>query len=117
MTRWPCPGCPGLFGAGDAVALLTAPRLPRADGYAVRQGPVLARNLAAAVAGGSAFRNFKPRDEPLALLDTGDGRALGSWRGLAVCSSATLLLKDRIDRRFVRRFRRLGAGTRAAAAP
>ncbi len=101
------PGCPGLFGAGDAVTLLSAPRLPRAGVYAQRMGPVLTRNLGAALEGAGRFRSFKPQVEFLALLNTGDGRALGSWRGLAVHNAAAMTLKDRIDRRFIARFSRL----------
>lgn len=111
------PGCPGLFGAGDAVTLLSAPRLPHAGVHAVRQGPVLARNLAAALAGTGGFRNFRPRTESLALLNTADGRALGSWRGLALHSGAVLAVKDRIDRRFMRRFQRLARGTAQGRQP
>lgn len=105
------PGCPGLFGAGDAVTILSAPRLPRAGVYAVRMGPVLARNLGAALEGAGRFRSFKPQAEYLALLNTGDGRALGSWRGLAVHNAAAMTLKDRIDRRFIARFSRLAPPT------
>lgn len=111
------PGCPGLFGAGDAVTLLSAPRLPHAGVHAVRQGPVLARNIAAALEGSGGFRNFRPRTESLALLNTSDGQALGSWRGLALHSSAVLAVKDRIDRRFMRRFQRLAGGTVAGPRP
>lgn len=111
------PGCPGLFGAGEGVGLITAPRLPHSSAVELQQSPVLARNLAAAVAGEGRFRNYKPKEEVLSLLDTGDGRALGFWRGLAVHNAAALALKDRIDRRFVRRFQKLGGGTGAAASP
>ena len=45
------------------------------------------------------------------LLNTGDGRALGSWRGLAVHNAAAMTLKDRIDRRFIARFGRLAPPT------
>lgn len=111
------PGCPGLFGAGDAVTPLSAPRTPKAGVYAVRMGPILARNLAAAVEGRGRYRSFRPQDDFLALLNTGDGRALGSWRGLTMCNAAALRLKERIDRRFLRRFQRLGAGTPAPDGP
>ncbi len=100
------PGAAGVFGAGMTVALLGHPRPAGGPVDALRQGPVLAHNLGAAL-GSGRFRQFRPKDEVLALLDTSDGLALGAWRGLTVHNRAALLLKDRLDRRFVARFRRL----------
>jgi len=56
-----------------------------AGAYAVRQGPVLARNLAASFAG-RPLRTYRPQGHFLALLMTGDGAAIASrprltWHG------------------------------------
>jgi selenide,water dikinase len=83
----------------------------------VREGPVLDANLRARLAGGR-LRAYRPQRNFLALLNLGDGRALGSkWR-LSASGRAVWRLKDRIDRGFVRRFQVLdpdGAPTRAFA--
>jgi selenide,water dikinase len=91
-----------LFAAGDCAAF--APPLPKAGVYAVRQGPVLAHNLRAALAGG-ALRRYRPQRDFLTLLDLGDGTAIGGKWGLAFEGRAVLALKRHIDRGFVARFR------------
>jgi pyridine nucleotide-disulfide oxidoreductase family protein len=92
---------PQVFAVGDCAAW--APPLPKAGVYAVRMGPVLAHNLRAALTG-AALQPYRPQRHALALLATGDGRAIaargrwwaeGRWLGR---------WKDHIDRRFVRGF-------------
>ena len=96
---------PEIFAAGDAASLSGRPELPKSGVYAVRQGPVLRDNLASAAAGRTPARRFRPQRRFLALLNTGDGRAILSWGGVAVGGRWAMALKDRIDRRFVARFR------------
>jgi len=97
---------PSVFAAGDAAALEGHPELAKAGVYAVRQGPVLRDNLLAALAGRRPRRRFRPQRRFLALLNTGDGRAILSYGDLAVTGRWAMTLKDRIDRRFIARFRR-----------
>jgi selenide,water dikinase len=102
-----------VWGAGDCVALDGAPWVPKAGVYAVREAPVLAHNLRAALAGGSAGgpapRRYAPQRHFVAALDTGDGRAFVRWRGVAGRGRWALALKDAIDERFVRRYQALYA--------
>jgi selenide,water dikinase len=97
-------GCEGLFAVGDCAVLDAHPWQPRAGVYAVREGPVLDANLRARLAGGR-LRRYRPQRDFLALLNLGDGRALGSKRGFAFGGALAWRVKDRIDRRFVERFR------------
>jgi selenide,water dikinase len=97
---------PEIFTAGDAASLEGHPDLAKAGVYAVREGPVLRDNLAAAAAGKPPGRRFHPQRRFLALLNTGDGRAILSWGELAATGRWAMTLKDRIDRRFIARFRR-----------
>jgi selenide,water dikinase len=91
-----------LFAVGDCASLDTAD-LPKAGVYAVRQGPVLTRNLRARLRG-AALRPYRPQSDFLTLLNLGDGRAVASkWR-LSAEGRLMFRWKDRIDRRFVRRF-------------
>jgi selenide,water dikinase len=114
-------GCEGLFAAGDCAALEGCAWVPRAGVYAVREGPILAANLRARLAGGR-LRRYRPQRDFLALLNLGERRALGATRGVSFAGGWAWRWKDRIDRRFVERFRVLDADGKpsvrfAAAAP
>jgi selenide, water dikinase len=97
-----------LFAAGDCATLIEHPGTPKAGVYAVRQGPYLTANLLATAVGGS-LRRYRPQRDFLTLLNLGDGVALGAKWGLAFEGRWVMRLKDRIDRRFVRRFQVLDA--------
>jgi NADH dehydrogenase FAD-containing subunit len=81
----------------------STPSLPKSGVYAVRQGPILATNLRAAVRGAS-LQPFRPQPRTLALLNTADGRAILSYGSVAMHSRWAWHLKDWIDRRFIARF-------------
>jgi selenide,water dikinase len=93
-----------VWGAGDCVTLAEHPDTPKAGVYAVRQGPVLERNLRAALGAGRPAA-YVPQRTFLSLLNTADGKALLRWHGVVSHSRWAWRLKDRIDRRFVRRYR------------
>jgi pyridine nucleotide-disulfide oxidoreductase family protein len=92
---------PTVFAAGDCAAWPTP--LPKAGVIPVRQGPVLSHNLRAALTGG-AMSTYAPQRRHLALLSTGDGRAIASWGPWSASGRWVWRWKDRIDRKFVRRF-------------
>jgi len=96
-----------LFAAGDCATLAEHPWVPKAGVYAVRQGPVLDANLRAHLAG-AALRPYRPQRVFLALLNLGDRRALAVRRPFVAGGRLAWHLKDRIDRRFVARFRAAG---------
>ena len=90
-----------IWGAGDCVdAGGPSADTPKAGVYAVRQGPVLARNLRARWRRGRRAK-YVPQRTFLSLLNTADGKALLRWHGLVSHSRFAWRLKDRIDRRFV----------------
>ncbi len=98
-----CEVDPLVFAAGDCAYMVHAPR-EKAGVYAVRQGPVLAANLAA-VLRGERPRPFMPQENFLVLLSTADGSAIASRRPFAYAGRPAWWLKDWIDRRFMARFR------------
>jgi selenide,water dikinase len=71
--------------------------------YAVRQGPPLAENLRAAIAGRPLSR-FVPQKEALALVSTGDRYAVASRGPLVLKGAWVWKWKDRIDRGFMARY-------------
>ena len=104
-----------LFAAGDCAVLDAHAWMPRAGVHAVRQGPLLERNLRAALAG-RRLRRHRPQRDFLMLLNLGGGRAFGAKWGLGAEGPAVWRLKDAIDRRFMRRFQVLDADGRPSPA-
>lgn len=100
-----------IFAAGDAATLRRFPATPKSGVYAVRQGPILARNLGLALTGGAIerFQHYRPQPRSLVLINTGDGQAILSYGPVALTGRWIMRLKDRIDRGFMRRFQRLAA--------
>lgn len=95
---------PRVFAAGDCATLAGFPGTAKAGVYAVREGPVLARGLRAAMAGEEPPR-YRPQRGFLVILNTGDGRGLLSYKGFVSYSRWAFRLKDRIDRGFVAKYR------------
>lgn len=93
-----------IFATGDCASLVTAPDLAKAGVYAVREGPVLARNVKARLTG-RPLAPYRPQRDFLSLLNLGDGRAVASKWGLSAEGAWAWRLKDRIDRRFIGRYR------------
>jgi selenide,water dikinase len=99
------PADSAVFAAGDIATMPAHPR-DKAGVYAVRAGPPLAENLRRALAG-RRLRRAVPQRRALALIGTGDGRAVAS-RGRHEAYGAMLWrLKNWIDRRWMRRYTEL----------
>jgi len=75
----------------------------KAGVYAVRQGPVLWKNLQHCLAG-RPLVPYEPQSDFLKLLNTGDGRAIGEYKGLTLHNAALWRLKDWIDGRFMDKY-------------
>ena len=97
------PSHPFVFAAGDCASQ-QGQAYPKSGLYAVRQGPVLADNLRRHLRG-EALTAFRPQRTALALLATGDGRAIMSWSRFAAEGAWVWRWKDAIDRRFMARYR------------
>ena len=93
-----------VFAAGDIAARSDAPR-PKSGVYAVRAGPPLARNLRRYL-DDAALRPYAPQVRSLNLLSCGRREVIASWGALALQGRWAWWWKDRIDRRFVAKYRR-----------
>ncbi|MCS6811953.1 MAG: selenide, water dikinase SelD [Cyanobacteria bacterium] len=92
-----------VFAAGDIATMVNHPR-PKAGVFAVRQGQPLFHNLRHALLC-KPLRTFIPQRDFLALVGTGDGRAIALRNDMASPPSALLWRwKDWIDRRFMAKF-------------
>ena len=99
---------PHVFATGDCAYMTHAPR-PKAGVYAVRQAPVLAHNLRAALVETGRLRAYHPQNDYLKLISLGEKDALADRYGMAPSGAWMWRWKDRIDQRFMQQFRTLPA--------
>jgi NADH dehydrogenase FAD-containing subunit len=95
-------GFPEIFGGGDCICFQDGP-LDKVGVYAVRQNPIIFQNLLAMLEGGT-LREFDPGGAYMLLFNMGDGRAIYHKKGRVFHGRIPFLLKDWIDRRFMRKF-------------
>ncbi len=93
-----------IFAVGDTATLEHAPETPKAGVYAVRQSPVLYNNLVATAKAIRGLQRFHPQASYLSLLNCCDGTAILRYKWLKLRAGWAWTLKDRIDRRFMRRY-------------
>jgi NADH dehydrogenase FAD-containing subunit len=97
-----CISYSNIFGGGDCVSFVPR-KLERVGVYAVRQGPVLYKNIVAALSGES-LQTFQPQTRYLSILNLGDGRGILSWRSCVFSGHLAFWLKNYIDKKFMKRF-------------
>jgi NADH dehydrogenase FAD-containing subunit len=95
-----------IFGGGDCISL-QGYNLDKVGVYAVRQNPILYENLMAALDGGK-MKRFDTSEVYLLLFNLGNGRAIFLRKGWITCGKFNFLLKDYIDKRFMRKFQLSG---------
>jgi selenide,water dikinase len=91
-----------VFVSGDAADFESHP-IPKAGVFAVRQAPILWRNLKNCLSQ-SPLVTFQPQSSFLRLLSCGDGTAILDYKGFTSHSGWAWMLKNRIDRNWVRKF-------------
>lgn len=93
---------PEIFGGGDCISL-EGYQLAKVGVYAVRQNMILFNNLMSSLEG-SALETFTPQKQYMLILNLGNGKGI-FWRGKFVWHGRTaFLLKNYIDRKFMRTF-------------
>jgi len=95
-------GYGNIFGGGDCIYFEAEP-LDKVGVYAVRQNPILYRNLLASLENGP-LEKFQPGGKYLLIYNLGDGEGILSKWSLTFSGKLAFYLKDRIDRRFIDAF-------------
>ncbi|PVA10846.1 selenide, water dikinase SelD [Pelagivirga sediminicola] len=97
-----------IFAVGDCAYLTHAPRA-KAGVYAVRAAPVLHANLRAALTEQGQTRRFEPQKHYLKLISLGRKAAIADRGPMGLHLPGLWHWKDRIDQRFMQKFRDLPA--------
>jgi NADH dehydrogenase FAD-containing subunit len=91
-----------IFGGGDCIHFEAEP-LEKVGVYAVRQNPVLYRNLMAFL-DGKPMEKFVPGGKYLLIYNLGDGEGVLSKWSITFSGKLAFFIKDYIDRRFIKTF-------------
>lgn len=85
---------------GDTARLRSYPDLPRAGVFAIRQAPILYKNLRS-MAQGKDLVDYRPQKHFLQILNCGNKKALANYKNFHLYSSLSWYLKDYIDRSYM----------------
>ena len=96
------PYFPEIFAAGDVASIKGYPR-EKAGVFAVRAGAILAENLRRMIYQ-QPLKKWRPQKRYLALIGTGDGKAVAIRNGFVAHHSLFWTLKVRIDKAFMDKF-------------
>ncbi len=90
------------MGGGDCISL-EGHSLAKVGVYAVRESPILYHNLLALLEGGEMLA-FEPQTHFLLVFSMGEGSGIFWKKNWAWKSRLAFLLKDYIDRKFMKTF-------------
>lgn len=93
---------PEIFGGGDCIYFKDRP-LDKVGVYAVRENPILYHNLMAALEG-TDLLPFDPGGDYLLIFNMGGGAGILRKRWLIFGGRLAFIIKDYIDRKFMRKF-------------
>ncbi|MBC7740959.1 MAG: FAD-dependent oxidoreductase [Bdellovibrionaceae bacterium] len=96
-------GFKNIFAVGDCSEFSAQP-LPKAGVFAVREGPVLIANLKKLLVNSPRLKDYKPQSRFLKIMVSGENIALASYGRWSAKGKLAWILKDIIDRRFMKRF-------------
>lgn len=93
-----------ILGGGDCIYFQPKP-LDKVGVYAVRQNPVLYRNLMACLEG-KQLGKFSPGGSYLLIYNLGDGQGILSKWSITFAGKFAFLIKDWIDRKFIQAYQK-----------
>jgi len=93
---------PEIFGGGDCISL-EGHDLAKVGVYAVRENPILYHNLRVVLEGGR-MKSFVPQKTFLLIYNMGNGKGIFWKKNWVWAGRPAFLLKDYIDRSFMKKF-------------
>jgi len=100
-----CINHPNIFGAGDCIHF-SSNGLPKNGVYAVRQGPILWKNIMRYLNEKDLYP-FKPQKRYISILSTGNKEGLFTYDSFYYYGKMAWKLKNFIDTRFIQKFNHL----------
>jgi len=94
---------PMIFASGDCASVQGCTWVQKAGVFAVREGPVISENIMSLLHN-AKLTVYEPQVGFLSLMMTGDGNAVGSWKGMSMHGWSMWWTKDKIDRGFMDKF-------------
>ena len=94
----------GVFAVGDSGTIVGA-NLPKAGVYAVRQGPILYKNILRKLVN-QPLEDYVPQTGFLKLMNFGNDQAVAEYKGRSIAGRWAWKLKDRIDVKFMRMYQK-----------
>ena len=91
-----------IFGGGDCISFQPSP-LAKVGVYAVRQNPVLLHNVVASLTG-KKLNSFDPGGDYLSIYNLGNRQGVFQKKSIIFSGKAAFLIKDYIDRRFIKKY-------------
>ena len=95
-------GFSNIFAVGDCAHLAFSPR-PKAGVFAVRQAPILFKNICAELLK-RPLKNFSPQKNYLKLISLGEKNAISDYWGGSFSGPKIWKIKDKIDKAFMNKF-------------
>lgn len=96
-------GIKNLFASGDCCEFTSYP-LPKAGVFAVREAPIVFKNILTILNNETTLLSYIPQTQFLKILVSGNHQAIATYGKFAFKGWLAWLLKDYIDRRFMKRF-------------
>jgi NADH dehydrogenase FAD-containing subunit len=92
-----------IFGGGDCISLEDK-KIDRVGVYAVRQNPILHKNLMAALEEKGEMERFEPQEHYMLIFNLGDGSGIFVRDSWVWNGRLAFILKNYIDQRFMKKF-------------
>lgn len=91
-----------IIAMGDVCTINKYPQMPKAGVFAIREAPILYENLKKMINNESDFVTYKPQEKYLQIINCGDKYALSNYGKFASFGKISWLIKDKIDRDYMK---------------